>query len=128
MSESAPFVIDPAHVADVNLLDPALVEGWGEVAERWATEPPFYVLVQGVPMLVCGRYDDVREVLLDRDRFSAAPLHGAPPGDIFMGLPQLNAMDGEGHDRLRRLLAPFFGREGTERLGAAIETIVGELL
>jgi len=71
---------------------------------------------------------DVREVLLDRDRFSAAPLRGAPPGDIFMGLPQLNAMDGEGHDRLRRLLAPFFGREGTERLGAAISGVAPVLV
>lgn len=122
------FAIDPAHIADIDITGPDLAANWRELAERWATEPPFYVLVQGFPMLVTGRHDYVREVLLDRDRFTASPPMGPPPGDIFMGLPQLNSMDGESHDRLRRLLTPYFGPEATERLGASIGAIVSDLI
>ncbi len=128
MSEAPPFGLDPARINDIDLLSPTLRLRWRELAEQWATADPFYVFLMGFPMLVTGRHDDVRDVLLDRDRFSAASPISPPPGDIFMGLPQLNSMDGEGHDRLRKLLMPFFGREGTERLGGAIDGIVADLL
>lgn len=111
-------------------MSPELAVGWREHAARWATEPPFYTFVQGFPMLITGRHDDVRDVLLDRDRFTAVSPMGPPPGDIFMGLPQLNSMDGASHDRLRKLLMPFFGPgpKGSDRIAASIEEIVSELL
>ena len=124
---TTPPQIDPAHVDDVDLLGPELVANWRSSATLWSTQAPFYVFLMGFPMPVVGRHDEVREVLLDRDRFSAAPPFGAPPGDIFIGLPQLNAMDGDGHDRLRRLLMPFCPDDIT-RLTAVIGTIADELL
>ena len=65
--------IDPAHIGEVDLLSPELVANWRSYATQWSTQAPFHVFLMGFPMLVVGRPDEVREVLLDRDRFSAAP-------------------------------------------------------
>jgi cytochrome P450 len=123
-------LLDPARTVDVDLMGGDVLAGWREHAAEWAQRPPFYVVNFGFPQVVTGRWTDVREVLLDRDRFTAVTPAGHPFGlfDIFKGMPQLNAMDGPSHDRLRRLMQPFFSPEGIARFESQVETIVGELL
>jgi cytochrome P450 len=123
-------LLDPARIADVDLMGGTVLQDWQDYASRWATEPPFYVVNYGFAQVITARYADVREVLLDRDRFTAETPEGSPLGlfDIFKGLPQLNAMEGESHDRLRRLLMPFFSPEGIATFGPAIAALVAEML
>jgi cytochrome P450 len=72
---------------------------------EWATRPPFYVLNNGPPQVIVGRYADVNEVFSDAHRFSSELPRG--PGfeqfDRFMGGQFMTQMDGERHSRLRRL-------------------------
>ena len=65
----------------------------------WARQPPFYVLGDGPPQVIVGRYADVHEVFSDAERFASQLPKG--PGyeqyDKFMGFPFLTQMDGEQH-------------------------------
>ena len=76
----------------------------------WARRPPFYVLGDGPPQVIVGRYADVHEVFSDAERFASKLPKG--PGyeqyDKFMGFDFLTQMDGEQHARLRRLLMTAF--------------------
>ena len=77
---------------------------------EWATHPPFYVLNNGPPQVIVGRYADVNEVFSDPIRFSSElPLGpGFEQFDRFMGGQFMTQMDGECHSRLRRLVMPAF--------------------
>jgi len=79
------------------------------------------------------RYDDVREVLTDADRFSSdkkvdfRPKFGDSPlyehhttSIVFVDPPE--------HTRIRRLLSPFFAFRTVQRMEARIAAMVDELL
>lgn len=101
---------DPEKVAQIDF-------GSDEFRDRaqahmydWATRDPFYILDQGPPQLIVGRYSDVGEVFRDPGRFSSdVPRQtGYEQYDKFKGRQFLTQMDGEQHARLRRLVMPAF--------------------
>src|SRR6476469_10825534 len=92
----------------------------------WAQQPPFYVLGDGPPQVIVGRYADVHEVCSDAERFASQLPRG--PGyeqyDKFMGIEFMTQMDGERHARLRRLLMPAF----SSRRMAPVEADIADLV
>ena len=96
----------------------------------WARQPPFYVLGDGPPQVIVGRYADVHEVFSDAERFASQLPKG--PGyeqyDKFMGFPFLTQMDGEQHARLRRLLMPAFSSRRMAQMESSIAGIVEAML
>ena len=96
----------------------------------WARQPPFYVLGDGPPQVIVGRYADVHEVFSDAERFASQLPRG--PGyeqyDKFMGFPFLTQMDGEQHARLRRLLMPAFSSRRMTQMEQSITDMVEAML
>lgn len=96
----------------------------------WARRPPFYVLGDGPPQVIVGRYADVSEVFLDAERFASQLPRG--PGyeqyDKFMGIEFMTQMDGERHARLRRLLMPAFSSRRMAQVEAGIAKIIEGML
>jgi cytochrome P450 len=97
----------------------------GVVAE-WAQHPPFYAWRSGLPVTVCARGCDVRELYSDSNRFTvvAPDIPGYKVFDIFGGLESVLQMDGERHARIRRLMTPAFTPAAIARLEQAIEAII----
>lgn len=97
---------------------------------KWATRPPFYVLGDGPPQVIVGRYADVHEVFSDAERFASHLPKG--PGyeqyDKFMGLPFLTQTDGEQHARLRRLLIPAFSAHRMQQIESNITDVIEGML
>jgi cytochrome P450 len=96
----------------------------------WARQPPFYVLGNGPPQVIVGRYADVHAVFSDAERFASRLPKG--PGyeqyDKFMGFQFLTQMDGDQHARLRRLLIPAFSATRMEQIEASITDIIEGML
>ena len=97
---------------------------------EWATRPPFYVLDNGPPQVVVGRYADVQAVFADPVRFSSEVPRGKgyEQFDKFVGSQFLTQMDGERHARLRRLLMSAFSSRRLAQLETRIVEIIGSLL
>lgn len=87
----------------------------------------------GMTVYLVTRYDDVKEVLSDYDRFS----NGRPPGFVVPGAPTLSeeelasaragnllGLDPPEHTRLRRMLTPEFTIRRMKRLEPRIAEIV----
>ena len=100
------------------------------IIAEWARQPPFYVLGDGPPQVIVGRYADVHEVFSDADRFASQVPKG--PGyeqyDKFMGFSFLTQMDGEQHARLRRLLMPAFSARRMAQVEQSITDIIERML
>jgi cytochrome P450 len=100
------------------------------IVAEWARQPPFYVLGDGPPQVIVGRYADVHEVFSDADRFASQVPKG--PGyeqyDKFMGFPFLTQMDGAQHARLRRLLMPAFSSRRMAQIEQSIADIIERML
>jgi cytochrome P450 len=97
---------------------------------KWATRPPFYVLGDGPPQVIVGRYADVHEVFSDAERFASHLPKGAgyEQYDKFMGLPFLTQTDGEQHARLRRLLIPAFSAHRMQQIESNITDVIEGML
>jgi len=97
---------------------------------EWAKRPPFYVLNNGPPQVIVGRYADVDEIFTDPVRFSSELPRG--PGfeqfDRFMGGQFMAQMDGERHARLRRLVMPAFSPKRLAQLESSIGNIIDGML
>jgi cytochrome P450 len=100
------------------------------IVADWARRTPFYVLGDGPPQVIVGRYADVHEVFSDAERFASQVPKG--PGfeqyDKFMGIPFLTQMDGEQHARLRRLLMPAFSSRRMAQMESSIADLVEDML
>jgi len=96
----------------------------------WARRPPFYVLGNGPPQVIVGRYADVHEVFSDPERFASKLPKG--PGfeqyDKFMGLEFMTQMDGEQHARLRRLLMMAFSSRRVAEVESSIAKVIEAML
>ncbi len=123
--------LDSRHFVDVELCSESLRQNAlkGVMAD-WATRQPFYAYKSGLPVLVCARARDVREVYNDPRRFTveAPPYDAYKVFDIFGGLENVLQMDGERHDRIRRLMAPAFSPAAVHQLEGAIDAIIREKL
>src|SRR5262249_19529651 len=66
-----PTELDSSKVVDVDLGSPQFKQNARVSLAEWAKRPPFYVLSNGPPQVICGRYADVHEVFSDPVRFSS---------------------------------------------------------
>jgi cytochrome P450 len=122
--------LDRDNVVDLDFRGDSFKRNAHQIVAGWARRSPFYVLADGPPQVIVGRYADVQEVFSDADRFASKLPKG--PGyeqyDKFMGLEFLTQMDGEQHARLRRLLMPAFSSRRMEQLESNIAAIIEGML
>ena len=96
---------------------------------EWARRRPFYVLGNGPPQVVVGRYADVL-LFSDTNTFKSEMPRG-PGWEQFnkvMFAQFVTQMDGERHARVRRLLMPAFSSRRIEQLQDSITRIVDGML
>ena len=102
--------LDRSNVVDINLGDAEFKANAHNHMADWATRRPFYVLGQGQPQVIVGRYADVHKVFSDTETFASEMPRG--PGweqfNKIMDAQFVTQMDGEQHARVRRLLMPAF--------------------
>ena len=123
--------LDPGKVVDVDLGSSEFKQNARAALAEWAKRPPFYVLSNGPPQVICGRYADVHEVFSDPLRFSSEvprTRRGYEQFDKFMGVEIIAQIDGERHARLRRLLMPAFSSRSMARIEARITEIIDGML
>jgi len=122
--------LDAANVVDLDLGGSEFKQNARRLMAEWARRPPFYVLSNGPPQVICGRYAHVHEVFADTERFSSEMPKG--PGfeqfDKFMGVQFITQMDGERHARIRRLLMPAFSSRRLAQLETRITAIIDGML
>jgi cytochrome P450 len=122
--------LDPSKISEINLGGAELKSNAREILYGWATNPPFYILNNGPPQVIVGRYDDVQEVFTDPVRFSSVVPRGKgyEQFDRFLGSQFITQMDGEQHARLRRLLMMAFTSARLAQLEGRIVSLVDGLL
>jgi cytochrome P450 len=122
--------LDASKIVELDLGSSEFKQNARRLMADWARRPPFYVLSNGPPQVVCGRYAHVHEVFADTERFSSEMPKG--PGfeqfDKFMGVQFITQMDGERHARIRRLLMPAFSSRRLAQLEARITEIIDGML
>jgi cytochrome P450 len=122
--------LDRDNVVDLDFRSPEFRANAHRHVADWARRPPFYVLGDGPPQVIVGRYADVHEVFSDAERFASQLPRG--PGyeqyDKFMGIEFLTQMDGERHARLRRLLLTAFSSRRVAQVEDDIARIVETML
>ena len=122
--------LDPDNFVEIEFGGVEMMSNPNRVLAEWATRPPFYVFDDGIPLVVCGRYEDVREVLVDDELFLSGIPHetGFEKFDRYLGVQTLAQIDGEKHMRIRRLMNPAFSPKAMLRLEAGIEREVDRML
>lgn len=122
--------LDQSKVQEMDLGGAHLKANARKVLYGWATNPPFYVLNNGPPQVIVGRYSDVQEVFTDPVRFSSQVPRGRgyEQFDKFVGGQFITQMDGAQHSRLRRLLMGAFSTRRLAQLEASITHIINGLL
>ena len=127
---TVPAGLDPGNIVDVDFRSAEFRRNAHRHVAEWARRSPFYVLGDGPPQVVVGRYAHVHEVFSDAERFASQLPKG--PGfeqyDKFMGIEFLTQMDGERHARLRRLLIPAFSTRRMAQVEADIARIIEGML
>jgi cytochrome P450 len=127
---SALAELDRGKVVDLDFRSDAFKSNAHAIVASWATRPPFYVMGDGPPQVIVGRYADVHEVFSDAERFASRLPKG--PGyeqyDKFMGFEFMTQMDGEQHARLRRLLLLAFSSRRIAQLESSIAQVIEGML
>jgi len=130
-----PFIdiskLDPANIVDLDLgSDPVRQEMISLLAADWAKRPPFYIINQGIPQVVVGRYNDLLDVYRDNDHFTSTPpkLPGYERFDIFNGIQTIAQSDGGEHDRVRKAFAASFGPGAINGMDEVIRRFVNNML
>jgi cytochrome P450 len=114
--------LDRSKILHIDLGSQETKQRIREMSAEWATREPFYVPRDGHVFVLCGRQRDCLEVYQDRTRFSnAVPKEpGFEMFDKFMGIRVLAQMDGEPHDRVRRLMTNALAPRAVNRLEGPI--------
>jgi len=122
--------LDPSKISEIELGGRQLKDNSRQVLYQWATTPPFYILNNGPPQVIVGRYADVHEVFTDPSRFSSQVPRGKgyEQFDRFLGQQFVTQMDGEQHARVRRLLMAAFTPKRLAQLERRMIEIINELL
>ncbi|WP_229266774.1 cytochrome P450 [Leptospira sp. severe_002] len=122
--------LDRGNVVEVDLGSPEFKANAHRHMADWATRKPFYVLGQGQPQVIVGRYADAHKVFSDTETFASEMPRG--PGweqfNKIMDAQFVTQMDGAQHARVRRLLMPAFSSRRIEQLKASIATVVEKML
>lgn len=122
--------LDPAKVVEIDLGSQETKQRIRAMSAEWAKREPFYVPRDGHIFVICGRHRDCLEVYQDRTRFSTAvpKESGFEMFDKFMGIRVLAQMDGEPHDRVRRLMNNALAPRAINRLEGVISDAFDALL
>jgi cytochrome P450 len=122
--------LDRSNCVDIDLGGAEFKANARHHLAAWARRPPFYVLNNGPPQVIVGRYADVNEVFADPERFSSELPRGSgfEQFDRFMGGQFMTQMDGERHARLRRLVMPAFSPKRLAQLESRIAEIIEGML
>ncbi len=122
--------LDQDKIVSIDLGSAETKRNMQALCAEWATREPFYVPRDGHVFVICGRHADATEVYQDRERFSnAVPREpGFEMFAKFMDVRVLAQMDGEAHDRVRRLMTPAMTPKAVGRLEAQIALAVDGLL
>src|SRR5262245_9333771 len=122
--------LDRSNVVDIDLGSAEFKANAHRHVAEWARRPPFYVLGNGPPQVVVGRYADVHQVFADTETFRSEMPRG--PGweqfNKIMDAQFVTQMDGAQHARVRRLLMPAFSSRRIEQLETSITGIVDGML
>src|SRR6266481_4605599 len=122
--------LDRSNVVDVDFGSAEFKAHAHRHVAEWARRRPFYVLGNGPPQVVVGRYADAHRMFSDTDTFKSEMPRG--PGweqfNKIMFAQFVTQMDGEQHARVRRLLMPAFSARRIEQLQASITGIVDGML
>jgi cytochrome P450 len=121
--------LDRSNVVDVDLGSFEFKQNARASLAEWAKRPPFYVLSNGPPQVVCGRYSDVHEVFSDPARFSSEvprTRRGNEQFDKFMGVEIIAQIDGE--RRASAGFMPAFSSRSMTRIEARITEIIDDML
>jgi hypothetical protein len=63
--------LDANNVVDLDIGSGEFKQNAQRPMAEWVRRPPFYILSNGPPQVVCGRYAHVHEVFADTVRFSS---------------------------------------------------------
>jgi cytochrome P450 len=122
--------LDRSNVVDVDLGSAEFKANAHRHMAEWARRRPFYVLGNGPPQVIVGRYADVHRVFSETETFKSEMPRG-PGWEQFnkvMFAQFVTQMDGEQHARVRRLLLPAFSSRRIEQLEESITRIVDGML
>src|SRR5262249_44406838 len=122
--------LDERNVVDLDLGSAEFKANAHRHMAEWARRPPFYVINQGQPQVVVGRYADVHQVFADTQTFASQMPRGPgwEPFNKIMDAQFVTQMDGEQHARVRRLLMPAFSPRRIEQLQESITGIIERML
>jgi cytochrome P450 len=122
--------LDRSNVVDVDLGSAEFKANAHRHMAEWARRRPFYVLGNGPPQVVVGRYADVHRVFAETETFKSEMPRGAgwEQFNKIMFAKFVTQMDGEQHARVRRLLMPAFSSRRIEQLQESITRIVDGML
>src|SRR4029077_11008756 len=122
--------LDRSNVVDVDFGSAEFKANAHRHMAEWARRRPFYVLGEGPPQVVVGRYADVHRVFSDTETFKSEVPRG--PGweqfNKIMFAQFVTQMDGEQHARVRRLLLPAFSSRRIQQLEESITAIIYGML
>jgi cytochrome P450 len=121
--------IDPSRILDIDLYGEVKRDPYDFYIEH-ADQPPFYILVEGHPQLVCTRLADTRAVLEDYTRFSSVkrPYPGTQGFYFFNSMPSVTDSDPPTHTRRRRLMAPALTPRKLATIEAGVLVEIDRLL
>ena len=122
--------LDRSNVVDVDLGSAEFEANAHRHMAEWARRRPFYVLGNGPPQVIVGRYADVHRVFSETETFKSEMPRG-PGWEQFnkvMFAQFVTQMDGEQHARVRRLLLPAFSSRRIEQLEVSITRIIDGML
>ncbi|QUL37414.1 cytochrome P450 [Erythrobacter sp. JK5] len=129
---------------NINLFDPELQQCPYDAYKQLRDEAPVYN-IPGTDMWVVSRYDDVREVLMDPQRFpssSADSQFRASAGDMeraqkvaarfeengWVPAPTLNGRDDPGHKQMRAMFNQAFKPSTIKEIDPQVEALAYELI
>jgi cytochrome P450 len=122
--------LDRNNVVDIDLGSAEFKSNAHRAMAEWARRPPFYVLGNGPPQVVVGRYADVQRVFADTETFKSEMPRGAgwEQFNKIMFAQFVTQMDDAQHARVRRLLIPAFSSRRIEQLQERITRVIEGML
>lgn len=130
LSEADVGRLDPSRIRDLDIGGAEMRRNAKAICAEWASNPPIYVVNHGLPQAVVGRYQLVKEMLTDGERFTVTPprAKGYERFDFFNGASVMANMDGAEHDRVRATLTPSFAPRFMANIEGAASRIVDTML
>lgn len=133
-----------AETPGINLFDPSLQQCPYDAYKRLRDEAPVYH-IPGTDIYVISRYDHVREVLMDPQRFPSSAADSqfrASAGDMERGqkvmarfqekgwvpAPTLNGRDDPNHKQMRAMFNEAFKPSRIKQIDHEVETLAYELI